>query len=121
MLEYDVLHFVDKSATKCARIRKQGDAVRKSVPECEIVRHSTELVWKVWKNIGNGYWLVIIIKKYCKSKDFYILFGFDYFDVGVSICLWRRLLTLVVGTVSAMLADGAKQAGLVIVISQSRI
>ena len=71
--------------------------------------------------IDNGYWLVKIIKKGCINKDFCILLGFDYFDVGVSIYPWRRLLMLIVDTASIMLIDGAKQAGLVAVIGQSRI
>ena len=61
MLEYEVSHLVDKSATQCARVRNK------------------------------------------------------------SIYLWRRSLTLVVGTVSFMLMDGAKQVGLVVVIGQSHI
>ena len=39
--------------------------------------------------------------------------GFDYFDINISIYLWRCLLTLVVGTAFLILKDGAKQAGLV--------
>ena len=65
--------------------------------------------------------LVINIKKYCISKDFCILLGFGYFDVGISIYLWQHPLTLVVGTSSVILMNGAKQAGLVVVIGQSRI
>ena len=76
---------------------------------------------KVQEAIDDGYLLVIIIKKCCINKDLCILLGFDYFDEGASIYLWHHSLTLVVGTVSIMLTDGAKQAGLVVVIGQSRI
>ena len=65
--------------------------------------------------------LVIIIKKCCINKDSCILLGFDYFDIGISIYLWCRSLILVVGTTSVMLMDSTKQAGLVVVTSQSRI
>ena len=80
-----------------------------------------ELVQKVQEAISNGYWLVIIIKKCCISKDLCILLGFDYFDEVGSIYLWRCSLMLVDGTASVMLMDGAKQVGLVVVISQSHI
>ena len=78
-------------------------------------------MWKVQKTIDDGYWLVIIIKKYCINKDFCILLGFDYFDVGISIYLWHRPLTLVVGTAFVTLTDGTKQARLVVVIGKSCI
>ena len=89
--------------------------------ECKTVWHSIELVWKVQEAINNGYWLVTIIKKICINRDFYILVGFDCFDIGVTIYLCRHSLMLVVGTASVILMDGAKQAGLVVVISQSHI
>ena len=76
---------------------------------------------KVQKTINNGFWLEMTIKKYCINKDFWILLGFDYFDVGISIYNWHCSLTLVVGTASVMLMDGIKQAGLVVVIGQSCI
>ena len=68
-----------------------------------------------WLLFGNKY------QKYCIIKDFCILLGFGYFDVGISIYLWRHLLTLVIGTAFVMLTNGAKQAGLVVVIGQSHI
>ena len=102
-------------------MQNRGDAVRKSVLECEIVCSSMEKVQKVRKTIGDGFWLVVIIKKYCINKYIYILFGFDYFDIDISIYFWHRSLILVIGTASIMLMDGAKQAKLVVVIGQSRI
>ena len=57
----------------------------------------------------------------CINKVLCILLGFDYFDISISIYLWRCLLLLVVGTASVMLMDAAKQAELVVVIGQSRI
>ena len=113
MLEYEVLHFVNK----VCQSTKQGDTVQKSALECKIVWHSMELVWKVQKAIKNGYWLVIIIKIFCVNKNFCILLGFGYFDKGVSIYLWHCSFTLVVGPASFMLMDGAKQAGLVVAIN----
>ena len=80
------------------------------------MRRSMELVRKIQEAIGDGYCLIIINKKCCINKDCGILLGFDYFDVGVNIYLWRRSLTLVVGTASVMLTDSVKQAGLVVVI-----
>ena len=53
--------------------------------------------------------------------DFYILLGFSYFNIDTSIYLWHHPFTLVIGTASVMLMNGAKQAGLVVVIGQSHI
>ena len=52
---------------------------------------------------------------------FCILFGFDYFDVDISIYLWHRSLTLVIGTASVTLMDSTKQGGIVAVINQIHI
>ena len=73
------------------------------------------------KTIDDGYWLVINIKKCFINKDLCILLGFDYFDIGISIYFWRHLLMPVVGTAFVTLTNGAKQAGLVVAISQSHI
>ena len=88
-----------KSVTKCARLGNSG------------LQYG--IVQKVKKTTDSDYWLVIIIKFYCINKVFRIWVGFDYFDVNISIYLWHRLLTLVVGSASIMLADSAKQASLV--------
>ena len=72
-----------------------------------------EKVRKMQKAIDKGYWLVQIIKSSCINRVFCTWLSFDYFDVSISIYLWRRLLTHVTGTVPLMLVDGAKQAGLV--------
>ena len=73
------------------------------------------------KTINDDYLLVIIIRKYCINKGFCFLLGFDYFEEGVSICLWCHLLTIVVGTTFVTLTDSAKQARLVVFIGQSSI
>ena len=89
------------------------DKVGQSALECKIVQCNMEKVWKVWKAIDDGYWLVIIFKFCCIKRVFCIWLDFDYFDVSISNYLWHHLLALVVSTASLILADGAKQAGLV--------
>ena len=94
--------------------------VRQNVPECEIMLQCGKSAKSAkdhrrWLLFGNKY------QKCCINKDFCILLGFGYFDIGISIYLWWRPLTLVVGTAFVMLMNGAKQAGLVVVIGQSRI
>ena len=96
-VKYEVFHFFNKSATKCAKVQK------------------------VQKTIDDGYQLIIIIKFLCINKLFCILLGFYCFDIGISIYLWCCPLMLVVGTAFVTLIDGTKQAGLVVVISQSHI
>ena len=50
-----------------------------------------------------------------------MLLAFEGQGGNISIYLWHRSLMLVVGTASVMLIHSAKQAGMAIVINQSRI
>ena len=102
--------------------------VWQSVPECEIGWYNTEKCARVLnsatqygisaKSSGGYQQCLLIGNNYQKVlyKLFCILLGFDYFDEGVSIYLWHRLLMLIVGTTSIILMDGTKQAGLVVII-----
>ena len=91
------MHFVDKSATKCTRVRSNAMQYRKKVQ-------------KVWKTIDNNYWLTIVTKICCIDKVFYIWLGFAGLDVKICICFWCRLFIFIVGTTFLILADGTKQA-----------
>ena len=67
----EVSHFVDKSATKCAIMQNSALQYGK--------------VWKVQRDITNGYYLIIVINFFCIYKLFCILLGFDCFDISISI------------------------------------
>ena len=89
--------------------------VHQSVKECARVWNSALQYGKSLKSVKDHRCWLLIEKNYqfyyINKVFFCILLGFDYFEIGISIYLWHRRLTLVVCTAPVTLVDGAKQAG----------